>query len=515
MHAHRWPGAPIRESPKMIRLMKNTNSTKSLVNEAYVPLVSRTGSLGPMLQPTEAPAPGDPILNPLTMVLPAFYLQEVSGTPDLYDMIYEKTGEYVAITSSGEVILVSSSTGPSFNGDHATTIFSFDCRGTIFVSVGSSKYEWSTKGKSCSISAVEAPKNNMKVLPVNLPKIPISKRDMERATELLEKHNAGRDLEARVNTDFSEPQCPNTPAGLFSGTKEGFEMGQGNFCEDLNKWWGLSPFDFEGACFIQSLCFDQCSGFSFAGCVAMFAASMYASCLNEFGSWWDILQATACAVQAHVFTGFAATDTGKKLYNKANDAMCRCFCSNPGDTCVFVDKEGKLTDDFYCANIKGSDLDNCGNCGRRCGADSACHSGVCGCPRDQCGTTCLDFRNNPNHCGACDQACDPPYCIGGTCYKPSPDECAPDQAVFNGGFLDWQYGFTNWTMAGFPGTVLGTDISFGSSRYTYDATKPWVRSLGVEINNIPAAGHHALLTQKKVKMCPGFNYELKFNMGYV
>jgi hypothetical protein len=498
-----------------LELCKLTNSlSQTVVNEDFMPMVSRTGSVGPLLQPTEAPSPDDPILNPLTFTLPSFHLKEVDGTSDVYDMVYTETGQFVAMTTDGEVILVDASTGTSFSGDHVTSIFSFDCRGTIFITQGGTKYTWTTDGESCAIVSAGTPKNNIKVLPVNVPKLP-ELQDQKRATELIEKLKARGTIKGRVNTDFSAPQCPNTPTGLVSKTKPGYEMGEGNFCEDLNKWWGLSPFDFETACEIQSLCFDQCEDFSFAGCTAIFSYAMYFSCADNFESWWDVAKAAACAIQASVFTGLAATETGQRLYNKAQDSMCGCFCSDPPDTCVYLNDKGEMSDDFYCANLKSNDLLNCGACGRQCGANSACRSGVCGCPQDQCGTTCLDLRNNPDNCGACGKTCNPRYCISGECYAPTPDQCAPDQGVTNNMFADISRGFVNWTIGAFPGSVLGTDVEFGASRYTYDSTKPSVTAISVAMHNLPAAGHHASLTHRRVKLCPGFEYELKFNMGYV
>lgn len=35
------------------------------------------------------------------------------------------------------------------------------------------------------------------------------------------------------------------------------------------------------------------------------------------------------------------------------------------------------------------------------------------------------------------------------------------------------------------------------------------------MNNLPSEGRHAAVVQKQVKMCPEFNYDFTFNMGYV
>ncbi|KAI0133706.1 hypothetical protein BJ170DRAFT_174149 [Xylariales sp. AK1849] len=484
----------------------------SVLNENFLPMVSRTNSIGPLLQPTEAPAADDPILNPETLTLPSFYLQEAAGVSGVYDMVYDgETTQYVAMTLDGQVVLVDASTGPSFVGLGVTSIFSVDCLGLISITYGGSKYTWSTDGQSCSIVPASDPPNNMKALPVTMPEVNEMLKDRKRTQELAETLIMRHKLKERVNADTNAPQCPNTPTGLVSKTKSGYELGQGNFCDNLDnlsEYWALSPFDFDGSCLIQSLCYDQCEDFSWAGCNAIFGYLMLLSCAANFESWWEVVQAVACAAQAAYFTSVAATQTGRDLYYKAQDSMCFCFCSNPPDTCVFTDGS------FYCADISGTDNNNCGNCGRQCGANSACHAGVCGCPRDQCGDTCLDLRNNPNHCGSCGNVCDPHYCIGGQCYAPSPDECAPDQSVTNYMFDTYSPTWANWTMAAYPDSALGTDIVFGASRYT-PQTGSTVYALSITMNDLPAGGRHAGVTQKNVKMCPGFNYEFTFNMGYV
>lgn len=126
----------------------------------------------------------------------------------------------------------------------------------------------------------------------------------------------------------------------------------------------------------------------------------------------------------------------------------------------------------------------------------------------------MDFRNNPNHCGGCDNVCASKYCVNSKCYTPSPDECAPDQSVTNHMFEDWKYGFTNWTMAAYGDAALKTDVVFGASSYT-PQTGDAVTALSVTMNNVRAGGFHAALTQKKVKVCPNYIYDLTFSMGYV
>ncbi|KAK0643373.1 hypothetical protein B0T16DRAFT_447339 [Cercophora newfieldiana] len=489
----------------------------SVINENFIPMVSRTNSIGPLLQPTEAPAPGDPILDPVNYKAPSFYLKPVTGNTNVFDLVYGDSGQFVAMTNNGRVVLVNASTGPSMSGGRVTSIFNIDCRGAMSIKFGGADYIWSTNGASSSIQKGTSTTFNMKAVPVTPPEIHAALLDKRATEELTAKLFAQAKLQGReislkprvrlVNADSRAPQCKADPPGLVSRTKAGYKLNQGNFCDDLDDWWGISPFSFDGSCAAQSLCYDQCQNFSFTGCNAIFGSLMLLSCASEFDSWWEVVQAIACAAQAAYFTGLAATDTGRRLYYKAQDSMCFCFCSNPPDTCLF--QSGA----FYCANTKGSDDNNCGGCGTMCGANSKCRSGKCGCPRDQCGQTCLDLRNNPNNCGACNTKCDSKYCIDGSCYTPKPEDCTPDQSVFNNKFQVFSPQFVNWTFSAYPGSVMPTDIEFSATNYGF--TGGSTTALFVEMKNLPSGGRQALLTQKKVKMCPGFKYELTFNLGYV
>lgn len=311
-------------------------------------MVSRTGSIGPLLHPTEAPAANNSILNPETLTLPSFYLQESEGISGVYDMVYEgETNQYVAMTITGGVVLVDASTGPQFSGLAITTIFNVDCLGRVYITYGGSNYTWSTKGQSCSLTASSDPTNNMKALPVTMLEVHEMLKDRKRSQELAELLIRRSKLEQRVNADTNAPQCPAVPAGLVSKTKSGYDLGHGSFCENLSDYWELSPFDFDGSCEIQSLCYDQCENFSWVGCNAIFAYVMLLSYAKNFESWWHVVQAVACAAQASYFTAIAATKTGRELYCKAQDNMCFCFCSSPPDTCVYSDGS------FYCADISG------------------------------------------------------------------------------------------------------------------------------------------------------------------
>lgn len=325
-------------------------------------MVSRaSNSIGPLLQPTKAPAANDPLLSPETLSLPTFYLQKASGVTGVYDMVYtgSSTPQYVAMTNTGAIVLVGASTGTSFVNNRVTSIFNADCYGRISITQGGSKYTWSTNGATSTLVKAATPANNMKALPKNIPAVQSARKHRKRNQELAE-----RLIKRGSYTDGPAPKCSPSPPNLVARTKQGYKLGQGNFCDSLSDKWSYSPFSFDGSCAVQSLCYDQCEDFGWQSCNGIFGTLMILSCLDAFESWWEVIPAVACAAQAAYFTGVAATSSGRELFYNAQGAMCRCFCSSPPDTCEFPDHT------FYCANIHGTDESNCGNCGTICGPNS-------------------------------------------------------------------------------------------------------------------------------------------------
>lgn len=491
----------------------------TVLNQQFVPMVSTTDSIGPLLQPTEAPQPGDPLLDPSTLDLPTFYLQEVAGA-DAYDMVYNgaSSPQYVAMTTEGKVILVDQSTGPHFADGAVTTIFNINCIGIMTITLNGQSYIWTTTGSTCQIQLGTSTTTFMKAIPETLPTLPQTDSTRKRSERLYNNLMAREEMNklttrqlTPTNGDFSAPQCPSTPAGLISETKAGYQLGQGNLCNAMSNNWDYSPYDFGDACTVQSNCYDHCSGYSFQGCNTIFYAAMLDVCLQEVGDeWWDVVSLIACDLQAVYYLGVAETSTGRDSYYDALGAMCACFCSSPDSTCL----SSLSSDGFYCTNIYSDDNDNCGSCGGQCGANSACHGGVCGCPNDQCGDICLNFESDPFHCGSCNNECDPPYCISGSCYVPEPGTCAPDQSVTNNMFATYSPTWTNWTVGAYSGTTLGTDLQFGPTLFTA-SNGDEVYAMGVTMNDVVSGGFHGYIEQPSVKMCPGFNYDLTFSMGYV
>jgi hypothetical protein len=76
-----------------------------------------------------------------------------------------------------------------------------------------------------------------------------------------------------------------------------------------------------------------------------------------------------------------------------------------------------------CIDLQG-DRENCGACGKKCGAGIACVKGKCSLTctggLKACGSACVDVQNDPQHCSDCGKACMPPansapVCIAAKC----------------------------------------------------------------------------------------------------
>ncbi|MBZ5555961.1 MAG: hypothetical protein LAO77_01665 [Acidobacteriia bacterium] len=73
-----------------------------------------------------------------------------------------------------------------------------------------------------------------------------------------------------------------------------------------------------------------------------------------------------------------------------------------------------------CSNLS-TDVNNCGGCGRSCGASAFCISGSCVCAAGTtaCSNGCADLTADANNCGACNnrcavgQTCSAGACVGG------------------------------------------------------------------------------------------------------
>ena len=183
------------------------------------------------------------------------------------------------MSNTGAIVLTGTSTGTTMKNNLVTTIFSFDCFGRINITYGGSAYNWATNGASSTLSKASSASANMKALPVTIPSTPDFRKTRKRENS---------EMVHGLRKRYDNGVCPASPAGLLSETKQGFVMDTGNFCDNLNQDWSLSPFDFTGSCEIQSLCYDQCEDFSWEGCNAIFGTSMILSCASKFDSWWEV-----------------------------------------------------------------------------------------------------------------------------------------------------------------------------------------------------------------------------------
>jgi predicted chitinase len=74
-----------------------------------------------------------------------------------------------------------------------------------------------------------------------------------------------------------------------------------------------------------------------------------------------------------------------------------------------------------CNNIcvdTSTDINNCGTCGRSCGAGAVCEGGTCQCVAGlvPCESGCAELASDPANCGSCGRACAPgEFCSLGQC----------------------------------------------------------------------------------------------------
>src|SRR6185369_9902735 len=89
-------------------------------------------------------------------------------------------------------------------------------------------------------------------------------------------------------------------------------------------------------------------------------------------------------------------------------ALAACFglalfvasCATPStstNTCA----TGQTTCNGQCVNVSGNDPQNCGACGKTCGAGSTCQAGACVCGTGQLSCTSGCVTSDNNNCGQC------------------------------------------------------------------------------------------------------------------
>jgi len=147
-----------------------------------------------------------------------------------------------------------------------------------------------------------------------------------------------------------------------------------------------------------------------------------------------------------------------------------------------------------CLNVRSSDTNNCGACGRKCPEGSRCENGQCRCPQDQCGDRCVSLSSHPRNCGQCGRVSPSGYCVQGQPYTPPPF-CSRGNGFRNGNFKDGQ---NTWTATstfnvGFDGGAEDADRLDG-------------------ILSLPSGQFKTVQLKTAVKMCPGSAYSLSFQI---
>lgn len=200
----------------------------------------------------------------------------------------------------------------------------------------------------------------------------------------------------------------------------------------------------------------------------------------------------ACIKAAELYANVVASPIGAKAFIDTGRNRCTCMCPNPTLLC------GTTAENAYCTNIFSNERENCGGCGRTCPEGTKCKGGNCVCPIDQCGSTCLDLRQNPFHCGACNNAClsAEPCCTKGACIA-APKECVAglsnptSQSDFE---QDWKVD------------------ACADCRTGYDEGYDKNGESEVFVVTPKDKGHSVVEFSTMMTACPGQNYKLGFGM---
>ncbi|KAI1771146.1 hypothetical protein F4818DRAFT_450028 [Hypoxylon cercidicola] len=460
----------------------STGNQFNILGSNFIPLVIQEDN---KLLPLPAPASeaeANAMGHPDDYMPPAFFFQKPADAPaGVYDIVLAgSTLKYVAMTSHGDAVLTSSSTGTTAvqrDGQSiVTSVFGVDCQGRITVIQDGSQYIWdiSADGSSTAFTPDTTPSRTM-------------------IAYSLQQQARTRILRRNKYTEGKAPRCPKNPPGLVAKVFPGAPDLNPNGCGTKNGIDYVPDFSFGECCNAHDNCYDDCENGTFEQCNKDFHHCMRGDGCRYLAHWYSWLLHFACLKTADFYYWAVSSKFGRLAFQEATVARCGCYCPADRGMC------GRGDGEYHCAAINGTDADaeNCGGCGRVCSAKAKCDvHGKCVCPHDQCGDRCVDLRTHPNNCGACGYQCTTGYCVEGQCQTPNDppqNRCVPVQGFANGGFSDGSKGWE--TCKNGCGVSNGGDLDLDDA-HAYFA-----------INGTDQVG-----IATTVKMCPGASYEISFSM---
>ncbi|CAK1362944.1 hypothetical protein CB0940_04911 [Cercospora beticola] len=478
-----FPQPTANNAPCMIDPTKKTEQF-NLLDYEFMPIVaSGTTTLIPLAAPTseaQANAMGDASKYPL----PVYYFEKPANAPDgVYDivMLVGSTPRYLAKLNNGRVVLTTTSTGARVQTRQGqqmqTTVFKVDCMSKITAVQNGQAYYFDKSGRNVQLTAGTAAKGMI-------------------AHSLKAGTKAHRKRRSLYNEGL-QPRCGKYPEQLTAKARKNAPPATSNGCSGLGYW--APDFTFGSSCNKHDLCYENCESGTWDNCNQDFFDDMInEGCLSK-KHWYMWLIWGACNKAAEAYALAAATWPGAKAFVESGAKRCECSCPSPQFICG---ADG--SDKSYCANIFSNEQTNCGACGRTCPEGSKCKGGNCVCPIDQCGKTCLDLRQNPFHCGKCNNACpdDKPYCLKGTCIA-APKECIAGlpNPNFEGDWRkDWQTSVWSDTIFGNTPTTGYNEAYDHPGQYHFYILTP--RGGGITTNTFSTT----------ITACPNKRYKLGF--GY-
>ncbi|PPJ54286.1 hypothetical protein CBER1_06563 [Cercospora berteroae] len=386
-----------------------SNEQFNILDSGFVPLVSRTRvGIVPFPTPTseaeaKASGPAD------KLVLQPFSFSKPANAPNgVYDIVVAgSTPQYLGKKSQGALVVTGSSTGTT---------------------------EQTRMGKESLPPSLDWTIVN------GSPRFTAGTSNKQMVTYPLKRAAAAaraRKVRRSKYTEGYAPRCPNSPPGLVAKVRPGARAAEKNGCGAANGFDFVPDFSFGTCCDDHDLCFDNCESGTYEECNANFGNCMRTRGCDYLNNWYSYPVYLSCIKAANFYEFSVNLPTGRDAFYEANTARCGCYCFG-GGLCT-----GRSGEGYTCTSMFGSDVKNCGACGRECSAVAACKSGSCVCPKDQYKDRCLDLKTHPKNCGSCGHVCASGYCYQGQCFNPPPDKCVPPNpfrnADFEGGSDWWSY----------------------------------------------------------------------------